>query len=200
VSDPAIKGVVYAAVSGYLKHRVARGDVSRGEIEKQLEAEDLELLDGEVSIASWVPIARFDALLDFTVQAFAEGDANGYLRKHGAFVARTLQQTGLYQQLVSREAGEDQSAELSIKDVRRTLSLWQGIINFSTPRCDGDPDASGHLFIEVEDAQDFSSGLRLANAGFLEEVFTNVGGRPIEISIGNDFPSHFTYRLQLSDD
>jgi hypothetical protein len=51
--------------------------------------------------------------------------------------------------------------------------------------------------IDVDEAEHYVHLLRVANAGFLEGVFSHLADAPVRVEIDEDRRDHFVYRIRL---
>ena len=81
--------------------------------------------------------------------------------------------------------------------MKRTLSLWHAMVNFSRWRCLAESDDPPVFRIDVDEAEHYVPVLRVANAGFLEGVFSYLAGAPVRVEVDEDQRDHFAYRVRL---
>ena len=197
---PSIKGIVIAAVAANVLRLVEQGKISREQLEVGLEKEELKLLETKIQPALWYSIHSYDRLDRLMADAEAGGDLEGYLRRNGLTMSRLVQQAGLYSQLQPAGGSAERSVTaLSDWGVKRTLSLWHGMVNFSRARCRLESDDPPVFRIDVDEAEPMSPLLRVANAGFLEGVFGYLADAPVRVEIDENRRDHFVYRLRLPE-
>lgn len=197
---PSIKGIVIAAVAEHVLRLVEMGKITREQLEARLERQDLELLAAKIQPALWYSIYSYERLNQLMVDAEAGDDLEGYLRRNGHIMSRRLQKLGLYAQLKPSEEGEKGSpGALSEWGVKRTLSLWHAMVDFSRFTCRLESDDPPVFRIDVDEAEHYISLLRVANAGFLEGVFSYLAGAPVRVEIDENGRDHFVYRLRLQE-
>ena len=161
-------------------HQLATCALTRYKLEAELGEHDLELLDSEVLVASM----------------FSKGAEENYLRRHGRHVASRLQAAGLYNQLKRRD---DASGEISTGDIRRTLSLWRGIVNRSNPTCEQVSGSPTAFKIQVEQSGCLGESLRIANAGLLEGAFSHLADRGATIRLVDSRKESFEYHVSFAE-
>jgi len=197
---PSIKGIVIAAVAANVQRLVEQGKISNEQLELALEKEELDLLQAKIQPALWYPIRSYDRLDQLMLSAEGTGDIEAYLRRNGTIMSKLVQQAGLYSQLQPTSGSEKRSVRaLSEWGVKRTLSLWHGMVNFSRVSCRLESDDPPVFRIDVEEAEPFSPLLRVANAGFLEGVFGYLADAPVRVEIDENRRDHFVYRLRLPE-
>jgi hypothetical protein len=198
MKGPSIKGIVIAEVAAHVKRLVEKGKIAPEQLEARLEAEDLVLLETKVQPALWYSIYSFERLMQMMADAEAGDDREGYLRHNGRIITERLQELGLYAQLERRDDGADAPpGTLSERAIKRTLSLWPALVNFSRCRLQMESDDPLVFRVDVDDAEHFVHVLRVSNAGFLEGVFSHLADAPVRVEIDEDDDTHFVYRIQL---
>ena len=71
------------------------------------------------------------------------------------------------------------------------------MVNFSRWRCRLESDDPPVFRIDVDEAEHYIPLLRVANAGFLEGVFSYLANAPVRVEIDEAQREHFVYRLRL---
>ena len=195
MNKPSIKGIVIADVAANVRRLLEKGRIAPG----QLEEEDLAFLETKIQPAVWYCIYQFERLMQAMADAEAGDDREGYFRRTGRIMAERLQELGLYPQLERGDEGADGPlGALNEHVIKRTLSLWNVMVNFSVCRGRLETADSPAFWVEVDDAEDYVSVLRMANAGFMEGVFGHLAGSPVSVEIDKDEPAHIAYRIQLA--
>ena len=190
----SIKGTVIVAVTDDLLRLVEAGRIARDALEARLEARDIEILDAKIPPALWYPIESYDRLLRALVHFDAGREPEAYLRSRGRKTAARLAEAGIYAQL----RGDSEAASLDLAQVKRTLSLWAAMVNFSQATVVLESEPPRVFRIEVSDAAKFPNVLRQANAGFMEGVFSGLAQRAVAVSIEGERPDRFAYRVRVS--
>lgn len=194
MAQASIKGSVIVAVTDDLRKAVEAGRIAREALEARLEARDLEILDAKIQPALWYPIDAYDRLLRALVESEGGRDPEAFLRTRGRKTAQRLAEAGLYAQL----RGDAEPATLDLAQVKRTLSLWAAMVNFSQASCAMECERPRVFRIDVTDAAKFPQVLRQANAGFLEGVFSGLAQRAVSVSIEGERADRFAYRVQVA--
>ena len=194
MTQESIKGAVLVAVTDDLCRLIEAGRLSRDALEVKLEPRDLGILDSKVQLALWYPIDSYDRLLQALVDVEGGRDPVEFLRNRGRKAAARLAAAGVYAQL----RGDGKPATLDLAQVKRTLSLWGALVNFSRFHCELESEEPRVLRIDVTEARKFSWLLRRANWGFLEAVLSGLAQRPVSVAIEDEHPERFTYRVRVS--
>lgn len=180
-SAPCIKGSVFAGVVENAVKLVARGEITREELERRLEPDDVALLDQEIAVSGWYDIRSYDRLNALLLELEGGGEVK-YYREQGRATARRLLEAGLYGQLeylqraaVARETSPQARYEAFGRDLRLLTSLSGSILNFSHWKARPDPEREFHYLIEVTDAADMPDSLCWRSDGFVNEMATMHG-------------------------
>jgi hypothetical protein len=178
---PSIKGGVFRLAVEDLSKLVSDDKISREELERRLQAEDLGYLDQEISATKWYPIYSYARLLAL-LRDVEGGGSNEYLRKRGGRSAETLLQAGLYQQLsylkrTQLEQENDPRARYLAfgRDLRLLTTLSSAILNFARWVSKPDPDHDDRYVIEVSEASDYPDVLCWTTDGFINQMATRHG-------------------------
>lgn len=198
MQGPSIKGIVIAAVAEHVLRLVEKGRIASEQLEARLEKEDLALLETKIQPALWYSIYSFERLNQLMVDAEAGDDREGYLRRNGYILAKRMRKMGFYAQLERSRGGEEGSPNaLSESAIKLTLSLWQAMVNFSRWNCRRESEDPLVFRIDVDDAEHYVHLLRVANAGFLEGVFSHLANTPVCVEIDENRHDHFVYRIRF---
>jgi hypothetical protein len=127
MSEPSIKGSLVQASVEELRERCASGAIDRTELERRLKPEDLELLDGDVLMSAWVPVAGYGRILE-ALAAAADRSDDAFFIEGGRESARRMVELGVYRQLDERtERWEDRVGRLlvSVAGVLWNFGTWE---------------------------------------------------------------------------
>ena len=194
---PSVKGIVIAAVAEHVVRLVGQGKIARKQLEARLEEEELALLETKIQPALWYSIYSYERLNQLMVDAEAGDDLEAYLRGNGHIMSKRLQKLGLYAQLKPSGGEKGSAGAFSEWGVKRTLSLWHAMVNFSRWSCRVEADDPPVFRIDVDEAEHYVPLLRVANAGFLEGVFSYLADAPVRVEIDEARRDHFVYRLRV---
>ncbi|HTF34622.1 MAG TPA: hypothetical protein VK714_13110 [Myxococcota bacterium] len=175
-SVPSIKGSVFATVVEDVCKSLATGALTRDQLDRWLQPEDIALLDEKIGVSSWYPIHSYTRMGEL-LRDVEGGGSNEYLRQCGRQTARRLLEAGLYSQLeylhraeVAKASGGRARFEAFGRDLRLLTTISASILSFS--RWTVKPDAGHDLqyLIEVSEAQDFPEVLCWRSDGFVNEM------------------------------
>lgn len=177
MAEPSIKGSVFRGVVEDLRRLRDEGGVSQAELERELAPEDRQLLEGRVLDASWYPIACYVRMTDLLC-AKAGGGVDTYVAR-GEASARRLLEAGLYSQLefLKRWREEERAGPEGAPQAMRSLftsklklvvSMAGAIYNVGRWSVEPEPDDAMRVRIVIDEAGDYSEGMRYAIQGFLD--------------------------------
>jgi hypothetical protein len=178
---PSIKGSVYTTAVEDVNKLLAAGELTVEQAKRWLKDDDFQLLDQDISVASWYDIRSYHRLNCLLREVAGEG-RNEYLREKGRDTARRLLAMGLYSQLEylhhTRVAGAEGTAERFEafgRDLVRLSTISGSILNFSHWKSRPDPTRAMRYVIEVSEARDFPETLAWRSDGFVNEMASQHG-------------------------
>jgi hypothetical protein len=174
VADPAIKATTFQKVADDLRELVAKGEVSRGEIEARLPASDLAWLDASHPATAWIPIGTYERAVELLAQLVAPDRREAYLIERGAQSAERLSALGIYGQL------EATTEQMGSRIGGIIVSVARMIFNFGEWRFVSMRDLG--FEIHVEDAAAMPEVARLAVQGFVQYVASRATGTAMRVS------------------
>jgi hypothetical protein len=174
VAEPSIKATTFQKVADDLRELVAKGDVSRGEIEARLPAADLAWLDASHPPTAWIPIATYERAVELLAQLEAPDRREAYLIERGTQAAERLSALGIYAQL------DATTKHLGARIGGIIVSVARMIFNFGEWRFE--PLRDGEFEIRVEDAAAMPEVARLAVQGFVQYVARRATGTAMQVS------------------
>lgn len=206
-AEPSVKGTVFRGVVEDVRQLREEGRLRDGELESELPAEDRAILEDKVLDAAWYPIATYGRLLDLLCRRTGGGSLR-YYHERGARNAERLIRAGLYSQLAFLERWKDEqertrsarrAAMVSsfAASLRRVVSMAGSIYSVGRWSVAEDPDDADRVVIEIEEAADYSEGMRYAIEGFL-----NACGRAVRPEVPRLFvterPGPDRIRIRMS--
>lgn len=170
---PSIKGSVFGAVVEDVSKLVDRGVLSREELARHLEPDEVALLDQPISVSGWYDIRAYDRMNALLLAVEGEGDPE-YYRAQGRGTARRLLEAGLYGQLeylnraeVARQTDPNDRFKAFGRDLRLLTSLSGSILNFTRWTARPDPQRAHRYVIEVAEAAEMPESLCWRSDGFI---------------------------------
>lgn len=171
---PSIKGSIFALAIQDLLKLVESGQVSRDELERNLEPGDARYLSEPIGVSGWYDVRAYGRVLELLRDLEGNGE-NEYLRQRGARSAQTLLERGLYQQLeyldrMQIKAANDPDARFRAfgRDLKLLLSMQ--LHNFGTRSVEVDPDHPHRYIIEFGDAEAYPEALCWTTDGFINAM------------------------------
>jgi len=180
-SVPSIKGSALLGLFEDIKKFLAKGSVSRVEIERWLKPEDVALLEQEALVSDWYDIRMYVRMSELLRDVVGSG-RNEYLKQRGRQSARRLIEAGLYQQMeylhntrLQETSGAQARFEAFGRDLRLLTTLSASILNFSKWEAKPDPDHDDRYVIHISEAKDYPEVLCWSAEGFLNEMAVEHG-------------------------
>jgi hypothetical protein len=173
---PSVKGTLVQNLVGEIKVLLAQGNLDFEGLAKDLEAEDLALLDRDIALSAWYPVAPYGRLLEVFARACG-GDRRATLIESGRRSARRVIELGIYSQLDTRT---EESWENRVGRMLVTLSgsffdfgrwEWQGL------------QRDGSFSIAVQDAHAMPDPLVLRTGGFIEHLAARAAAAPVSLDL-----------------
>ena len=201
MSEPSIKGSIFAGVIEDLLKLRDSGRIPREKLEARLTPAELELIEHKVYPGTWYPMASYVRVTDLLCE-MQTLDRGEYFRGRGAANAKRLIEGGLYSQLdflkrwdasTGTRAKADPAAGLDayIRSLRLVTTLSKSIYSAGDWRVERDPDRRGCARIEILDAAAYSEGMRFAIEGFLNECVRAVRQREFQLYVSQRIaPAH----------
>ena len=176
MASPAIKGTLFAAVVADLHAAIEAKSVTPEQLERQLEARDLSLLEEKVNPAGWYDIHSYHRIVELLCDAEGGGH-EGYWHARGERAARRMVEAGIYQQMdylgrtLARRASDPAGRFAALgKDMRLLMTLHASMLNFGAWKCVVDPDHEDRYRVEIREVRGIPDGIFLAAAGMFNEM------------------------------
>jgi len=173
---PAIKGTLFSAVVEDLNRAVESGSVGHAELETELSAEELALLDEKISAAGWYCIHTYHRMVGLLYRA-ESGGLDDYWQARGGRAADRLIDAGIYQQMdyigrIQSNQERDPSARFRAlaKDLRLLLSVHSSVLNFGEWQTVVDPDNDDRYRVEIKNVAGIPDGIFLAATGMFNRM------------------------------
>jgi hypothetical protein len=162
MGESGIKGSAFESVVVDVNRLIEEGTLSRSELELQLTAEDLKVLESKVQAALWYPIDTFGRLTEVLLRKEGRGDFE-YLIERGRRAAKRLVESGVYSQLSANQA------TLGDRVGRVMITLGPGMYRDTEWEYESDIREDGRGFrIRVTIPADFPDLCRYSTLGCVE--------------------------------
>jgi len=157
---PSVKGI--QPIVDDLQRLLGTGQLTRKQLEAQLTAADLAILESKVGPATWVPMDTYRRALDLLISIEAQGDPEGYLFRRGWSVAERLRKVGLYCQF------DATTEKWGMRVGKLMVTLAPVLFNFTQWKFELDPRIPPRGFrVIVSDAVHFPDNARFLAQGFI---------------------------------
>jgi hypothetical protein len=180
---PSVKGAVLEIEVEAVRKLVAAGGISRAELERRLQPEDLALLDRPVFASGWYNIGILTRFIELLRDVEGDG-SNEYLLRHGAQLVSGMIRSRLYQQLdylkttQLEKATEAHERFLAFgRDLRRLTSLSASVYNFSRWQTVVDEEFGDRYVLEISEAAPFPPVWLWLNQGGINRMAEEHGTR-----------------------
>ena len=178
-----VKGVLLATTIAGVKASLASGKLSPEDLEAQLEAEDLALLDEKLQSAGWYPVGTIGRMAELLARALG-GPREEALRRLGGAAVEILRQAGTYQQLDFEPGCVRGGDPEELRAAGRLIaSLWPAMYDFGRVRVETEPGA-GAVLIRYEGLAACPRPVRHTIEGFTARVADLLGDGAVTV----DFP------------
>jgi hypothetical protein len=209
MSEPSVKGSIFAGVIEDLLRLRDSGRMPRETLEARLTPSELELIENKIYPGTWYPMESYVRVTDLLCE-LQTSDRGDFFRGRGAANAKRLIEGGLYSQLdflerwgarTGTRAQADPGAVLDayIRSLRLVTTLSKSIYSTGDWRVERDPDRPGCARIEILDAAAYSEGMRFAIEGFLNECVRAVRQRELHLYVSQRIaPDHIRIHMTES--
>lgn len=166
--EPSVKGTLYQNMCALVLDLRQTGKLSDAAIEKALSAEEIALLDAEISIGAWYPLEAYCRMLELAASTGPDGPI-AFAEASGHASAEQVISLGIYSQLDDRTEGTWEQR------VGRILStLWSAFFNVGEARR-ARTDGEG-FEIEIGGVEPMPDLLLRRSQGFIECLARRAAG------------------------
>jgi hypothetical protein len=186
---PSIKGTAFQSAVEDLRRLLAEGKLSQGELERELDEDELRLLDEKVNAASWYPMELYARMIRLLAEKEARGRKEDYLVRRGARAAERIRSSGIYRQLeLRRETWGERVGQIvvTISGVMYNFTRWHI----------EELDGARRFKVVVEDASEFPDEALYTAQGFVEFVCCLVSGSHMRVSSSRPTPDRIVYEVR----
>ncbi|MCG8592448.1 MAG: hypothetical protein MJE66_24415 [Proteobacteria bacterium] len=196
-----VKGTLLQALVESVQACLDNGKISSEELEVQVSAEALGLLEEKLQIIQWYPLEPYRELLDALWNLDGER-RRSYMLRFGGDAAARLLEADTYRSFVdSAHGGGDRSLASLLKRTRVTVRLTDMLYDFVHVSVEHD-EQRDRLQLLYESTEPFSEAMALATEGFLNQftrssVGSSLEGRMLEWQMERPSRHQLVYSLQL---
>ncbi len=171
--QPSVKGTIFQNACGEILEALQNGAMSRTDFESQLKPDEVELVEGEITISSWYSLEAYGRMLKLL--GGTSPNPTRWLIESGRRSAQRVIDMGIYAQIDNDTAG---TWENSVGRILVTLSAGF----FSCGRWQWKRGDTDSFEIEILEAEPYSTELVLRTQGFIELLATRAAGHPVTVS------------------
>jgi hypothetical protein len=177
MSRPCVKGSVFLMSLQGVKRLVRDGRLSREEVEFELQADDLRLLDEKIVPEGWYPVASFDRFASIVIEARSDGDPS-YLAEQGESATAEVLGSQAYRAFIDAA----RMGQGATRPGPSMLTMVRLMLNFSRWELDSESMDGRSFELRVSDAGDLPETLRYAGQGFIQSLATICLGEPSTVT------------------
>ena len=172
---PCVKGTLVQNLVAEFSEFRASGKLDAQQIEATLSPDEIERIEGPITISSWYPLDFYQRLLRL-VASGARGDPRAYLAESGRSSARRVIELGIYSQLAehTRERWENRVGRIMVSLAGSFFSFgqwhWQGL------------EKDDSFSIRVCEAGPVGEELATRMGGFIQELAAGAARGPVELT------------------
>jgi hypothetical protein len=186
---PSIKGTAFQSAVEDLQRLLSEGQLSRDELERELDEDEVRLLDEKVNAASWYPMELYARMIRLLAEKEARGRKEDYLVRRGTRAAERIRSSGIYRQLdLRRETWGERVGQIvvTISGVMYNFTRWHI----------EETDGVRRFKVVVEDASEFPDEALYTAQGFVEFVCCLVSGSRMRVTSSRPTPDRIVYEVR----
>ena len=190
MDQPSIKGVAFQSVADDI-HRLRKArKIGDAELATFLKPDDVSHLDEMVVPSLWYPIGMYGRCLELLCDVEGKGQ-HAYLVERGAKAAERMMAVGSYRHFLAAAGRWGQRAGQAM------MQLAAAMYSFTDWQVHHDPVTDGYT-LEVQRAADFPDAARYTAQGFVEVLFSKIGGQPVQVVSRRPHADLVTYEIRRS--
>ncbi|HME69592.1 MAG TPA: hypothetical protein VKM54_06955 [Myxococcota bacterium] len=188
MTQASIKGVAFQSVAEDIHRLRTQGRIRENDLETLLKPGDMAHLDEMVVPSLWYPIDVYGRCLDLLCSVEGQGRPV-YLVTRGVKAAERMMAVGAYRHfLAAADRWGQRAGQAMVQLASAMYSFMEWVITH-----DESADVST---IEVQGAADFPDSARYTTQGFVEVLFSRIGGAPVEVVTRRPRPDLVTYEIR----
>ena len=188
MTQASIKGVAFQSVAEDIHRLRTEGRIGEHELETRLKPGDLAHLDEMVVPSLWYPVDVYGRCLDLLCSVEGQGRTS-YLVTRGIKAAERMMAVGAYRHFL---AAADRWGQRAGQAMVQLASAMYSFMDWAIHH----DEAAGVSIVEVQGAQDFPDSARHTAQGFVEVLFSRIGGAPVEVVTRRPRPEVVTYEIR----
>jgi hypothetical protein len=188
MTQPSIKGVAFQSVVEDIQRLRKEGRIGEPEFETLLKPGDIAHLDEVVQPSLWYPVDVYGRCLDLLCTVEGEGRSS-YLVMRGVKAAERMMAIGAYRHFLSAADRWGQRAGEAMSQLATAMyNFMEWVIQHD--------EAAGISVLEVKGAADLPDAARHTVQGFIEVLFSRIGGTPVLVSSRRPKPDLVVYEIR----
>jgi len=188
MTQASIKGLAFQSVAEDIHRLRMERRILEEDLESLLKPGDMAHLDEVVVPSLWYPIDVYGRCLDLLCSAEGEGRP-AYLVTRGVKAAERMMAVGAYRHfLAAADRWGQRAGQAMVQLASAMYNFMEWVI-----RHDDSADVS---IIEVRGAAAFPASARHTAQGFVEVLFSRIGGAPVEVVARRPRPDFVTYHIR----
>jgi hypothetical protein len=188
MTQASIKGLAFQSVAEDIHRLRMEKRIREDDLESLLKPGDVAHLDEIVVPSLWYPIDVYGRCLDLLCTVEGQGRP-AYLVTRGVKAAERMMAVGAYRHFLAAADRWGQRAGQAM------VQLASAMYNFMEWVISHD-DSADVSMIEVRGAADFPDSARHTAQGFVEVLFSRIGGAPVEVVARRPRPDLVTYHIR----
>ena len=185
--SPSVKGVALQSVTEDVHRLRQEKQITQADIEARLKPDELRHLDEMTVPGLWYPITLYAGLLELLRDVEGRGN-DQYLVERGIRAAERLMQVGAYRHFLQSAARWGERAGEAM------IQLASAFYNFTVWTLGHDEGRDAYT-LEVSGAQDFPNAARFTAQGFVQVLFSHMGGKPVRVTSRRTGPDRLVYAI-----
>ena len=187
MTQASIKGVAFQSVAEDIHRLRTEGRIRGEDLENLLKPGDSAHFDEMVVPSLWYPIDVYGRCLDLLCTVEGQGRPS-YLVARGTKAAERMMAVGAYRHfLAAADRWGHRAGQAMVQLASAMYSFMDWIITSD--------ESTGIYTIEVRGAADFPDSARHTAQGFVEVLFSRIGGAPVEVIARRPRPDLVTYEI-----
>lgn len=191
--EPKIKGIAFVGVIDDVQALLATDALTQEELEKRLDAQDLDYFDEEIAPGFWYPMGSYDRLLQLLIEESGESDPEPYLRRRGERAMQRMMELGVYNQFASLEQGWTRLAGRVMSTIGESVYNFLSFEYVDQPAPDGVRRSYG---IRIQDGGRLSDAARMTIEGAVAALSSRAAEGAVKVVGGRTDPD--TIELQVT--
>ena len=193
MTQPSIKGTAFVSAVTDLQALIESGKLSRAQLERRLQPQDLAIVDAKILPGEWYPIESYGRILDAMGEAAGGGEA--YHVQRGRTTAERLLRSGIYRQL--DRAVEQRSEKDKASLIALMLTVGRTLYNFGAWEMLRDQSNDRRIRFELRQMAALPENARITIQGFVEWAGQHILGGKVRAESRRTHPDRILFDILL---